>query len=350
MSRPCRCPRSHAARAEAAGPGEAFAALSHAAQLRALRPVAAAALRAFGLPDASPRLLTYRGPAVFRAASADGAYILRIYGPGWPDDAALESEVAWLAALRRDTGLGVPEPMPAGDGAWIVRVPLVGEEPRRCVLMREVAGRFYDRGLTPIHLRRVGALMAALHTHADGFAPPAGFARPRWEAGPVFAPWLDPDRASPDVPAATRDALRAGSERLVAEVARLAPQPGAYGLIHADLQQTNYLFHGHEARAIDFDDCCWGYYLYDMAITLFELADRPNGAALRDAFLDGYARERPLPPDAGAGIRLFTGIRLVKRVNYLLRARDPALQAQRAQWLAYTARHLRAKLDGEIAD
>jgi Ser/Thr protein kinase RdoA (MazF antagonist) len=278
--------------------------------------------------------------------AADGARILRVYGPEWPSGAALESELVWLAALRRDAGLAVPEPERALDGAWIASVPVAGGEPRRCLLLREVEGRFYDRGLTPGRLRRVGALMARLHAHADGFAPPPGFTRPRWDAGPVFAPWLDPERAPPDVDTATRAIFRAGSERLAARVAGLAPQSGAYGLIHADLQQTNYLFHHGEARAIDFDDCCWGYYLYDMAITLFELVDRPAGAALRDAFLDGYARLRPLPPDAEAGIRLFTAARLVKRVNYLLAAGDPALQARRAYWLAYTARYLGAALDG----
>ena len=240
--------------------------------------------------------------------------------------------------------------MPARDGSWIERAAAPGQEPLRCVLFRAVEGRFYDRGLTPGRLGRVGALMARLHRHADGFAQPPGFARPRWNAGPVFAPWLDPDRTPPGVDSATRATLRAGSERLATQVAGLAPQPGAYGLIHADLQQTNYLFHRGEARAIDFDDCCWGYYLYDMAITLFELVDRPSGAALRDAFLNGYARTRPLPPDAEAGIRLFTAVRLVKRVNYLLRAADPALQARRAYWLAYTARYLRAMLDGPLAD
>jgi Ser/Thr protein kinase RdoA (MazF antagonist) len=33
----------------------------------------------------------------------------------------------------------------------------------------------------------------------------------------------------------------------------------------ADLHQWNYLFLDQALRAIDFDDCGWGYYAYDMA-------------------------------------------------------------------------------------
>jgi len=51
----------------------------------------------------------------------------------------------------------------------------------------------------------------------------------------------------------------------------LAEETGAFGLIHGDLHHENFLFHRGEARAIDFDDCGWGFHLYDLAVTLSEL-------------------------------------------------------------------------------
>ncbi|HEX6607688.1 MAG TPA: hypothetical protein VF276_12305, partial [Chloroflexia bacterium] len=101
-----------------------------------------------------------------------------------------------------------------------------------------------------------------------------------------------------------------------------------------DLQQTNYLFHKSDARAIDFEDCCFHYFLFDMTVTLFELTDRPWGEELGTHFLRGYRARRPLPPDHDAGIRLFTAIRLGKRINYLAHAPDPALRAQAPAWVA----------------
>lgn len=42
-----------------------------------------------------------------------------------------------------------------------------------------------------------------------------------------------------------------------------------YGLIHGDLGlDTNLLFWGGQARAIDFDDSGYGYYLYDLPLVL----------------------------------------------------------------------------------
>jgi Ser/Thr protein kinase RdoA (MazF antagonist) len=52
----------------------------------------------------------------------------------------------------------------------------------------------------------------------------------------------------------------------------------------------------------DFDDCGWGYYLYDLCPVLANLAgypgavaDNPDYPQLRSAYLDGYRTERELP-------------------------------------------------------
>jgi Ser/Thr protein kinase RdoA (MazF antagonist) len=178
--------------------------------------------------------------------------------------------------------------------------------------------------------------MAQLHNHAETFVPPPGFTRPRWDwraqfgPGTVFAPGRRAGLLSP--PATTLFA--AAGERLAAGLAALPETPATFGLIHADLQQTNYLFHRGVAHAIDLEDCCRHYFLFDMTVTLFELTGRPDGAAMRDAFMRGYSDVRPLLPDHEAGIRLFTAIRLGKRINYLAHAPDPALRAQAAAWVS----------------
>ncbi|MDQ2805541.1 MAG: phosphotransferase [Chloroflexota bacterium] len=321
---------------------QSFDSLTHWGQVPRLRRVAAAAVAAYGLTGTPLRLLSHRGNTLFAVGDS---YVLRVCGANAPPVARSQSELDWLTALCRDTDLTVPEPMPSRTGQWVIEVAAPGlAAPRQCVLVRRVAGRFVDAGLRPIHLARVGALMATLHRHADNWVPPVGFDRRHagwlwlFEAGAVFAPGGDAGLFSP----ADRAVFAAAAARIQAELATLEAHRADYGLIHADLQQTNYLFHGTAARAIDFADCCWGYYLYDMAIPLFEIADRPNGAAMRAAFFAGYSSVRPLPADAEAGIRLFTAIRLLKRINYLAHASDPALRAQASRWVAYTVAWLRA--------
>ncbi len=321
---------------------------SYNQRLQQARTVAALALPRYGLEGAQVRLLAHRWNTLFRVEAppghGEGRFILRVYAPGGPPDARIRSELAWLEALRHDTALAVPEPVPADDRSLLIVVGVPGEAADcRCVLFRWVAGRFVDRGLTPMHLERVGAFLAGLHTHAAQWTPPPSFTRQHWDWRALFAPGTvaGPDGGVRTLTPADRAIFAAAADRIAADMAALETSGAEYGLIHADFQQTNYLFHAGAVRAIDFADCCWGYYAYDMAITLFEVADRPQGAAMRSAFFEGYARVRPLAPQVEAQIRLFTTIRLIKRVNYLAGVDNPTLRAQAPYWVDYTVSWLR---------
>src|SRR5215208_7215361 len=70
--------------------------------------------------------------------------------------------------------------------------------------------------------------------------------------------------------------------------------PETFGLIHGDLHQENYLFDRGQVRTIDFDDCGYGHYLYDLAVTLFNVRSRDDTPLLRQSFLAGYRSVRPL--------------------------------------------------------
>ena len=72
------------------------------------------------------------------------------------------------------------------------------------------------------------------------------------------------------------------------------PQVGGVGLIHADLHLGNALFQGGEVKLIDFDDCGTGPRLYELAVALWELRDRPDQAVFRDALLAGYRTHREI--------------------------------------------------------
>ena len=95
-------------------------------------------------------------------------------------------------------------------------------------------------------------------------------------------------------------------------MARLGETASVFGLIHSDLHQANYVFLKGEARALDFDDCGWGYYLCDMASTLGPLVSRSDFTSLRAAFLRGYRSVRAL--DAGHE-RLLTAFLIADRMK-----------------------------------
>src|SRR5262249_3077964 len=89
----------------------------------------------------------------------------------------------------------------------------------------------------------------------------------------------------------------------------LGQGPETFGLIHGDLHQWNYLFHQGEVRAIDFDDCGYGHYLYDMAVTLFNVRWKASAPLLRARFLAGYRSVRPLSAEHEQYLDTFMDLR-----------------------------------------
>lgn len=337
-----------------------FATLSKRGQIGRLQRMAVAALPAFGLAPARMVPLQHFGNTTYRIDAADGSrYVLRVQWPNLHSIEEVRSEVAWLAALRRDTNLGVPEPVPAQDGELLTVVEVPGvPEPRVCVLFRWMDGRFLDAGLQPRHLERVGAFTAKLHDHAAAWTLPAGFVRRRVEN--LFDAILDPaDPLSDAVVAASRERVStlfspedgalvaAALGRVRAMMAELDQAGRAFGLIHADLHQWNYLFSQDAVRAIDFDDCGYGYFLYDLAVTLSpsSVHYREDYPALRAALLRGYGRLRPLPAHPERYLMTFLIFRRVQLLMWALESRDePAFATWRVD-CADDLRKLRAEMD-----
>jgi Ser/Thr protein kinase RdoA (MazF antagonist) len=117
-----------------------------------------------------------------------------------------------------------------------------------------------------------------------------------------------------------------------------AGQAATFGLIHADLHYRNLLFAKGTVRAIDFDDCGFGPFLYDPAVMLSELLNWPDYLALRAGLLSGYRRVRPLSAEHEALLDTFIALRRVQDALWMLEWREqPVLSAD---WAADARRAL----------
>jgi Ser/Thr protein kinase RdoA (MazF antagonist) len=347
---------------------QSFETLDRRGQLHRLRRLAHTALQQYALSQ--PRLTTLRHEhnTTFAAVTADGQrYVLRIHRPGQHTAEAIHSELLWLTALRRDTELNVPEPLPAPDGALFTLVEVEGvPEARVCVLFRWQAGRFVYKRLTPTHLAQVGMLTAQLHEHTDRWSPPPEFvrgridnltaeARRRSRVNPTTTPLGELERHPTD-----EDVER--TLRLVGELC--PPEAGAvvqsaigqirqmqttlgygkdvFGLIHADLHQENYFFQDGRVCAIDFDDCGYGHYLFDLNVTLLEIGHLPQYPALRAALLAGYRRVRALPVAYEVYLNTFWALRRVQLLLWVLESRaHPAFRDEWERWAQEELQELR---------
>jgi Ser/Thr protein kinase RdoA (MazF antagonist) len=298
--------------------------LSERQQIARMRQLAGRALGAYPLADPRLRLIAHEENTTFRvdatAAGGRDRFLLRVHRParhGRHVDpvAAIRSELDWLMALRADTGLPVPEPVRTTDGSLTTTaasrdVP----EPRVCSVLRWMDGRIHAAMPRPVHLRRLGSVMAQLHNHAAQWDVPPGFVRIRWDWETFFGDTMvyggiNASAVWDLLPAAPRRRFGQVAARMERVMTRLGDGDGQAGLIHADLHLDNVLFWRDEVRVIDFDDCGFGYWLYDIAVALWELRDRDDYVQFRAALIEGYTQHRPLPPGGLAHLDDFIATR-----------------------------------------
>ena len=90
-----------------------------------------------------------------------------------------------------------------------------------------------------------------------------------------------------------------------------------FGLIHADLRLANLLLEGPTTKVIDFDDCGFGWYLYDLGAALSFIEHRPDVPELVDAWVRGYRRVAPLAAADEAEIPTFILLRRLLLVAWI---------------------------------
>ena len=208
-------------------------------------------------------------------------------------------------ALRRSGVVTTPEPVPGRDGELIQSLahPSMAR-PRRIVLFDWEAGvepGIGDDLVGPFET--LGAVTARMHGHARGWQRPPGFTRLTWDFEtslgddrPHWGRWRD----GMGLDAGEGGAVRAdGRRRSGGGSERYGKGAERFGLIHCDLRLANLLIDGPTVKVIDFDDCGFGWYMYDAATPVSFYEHEPQVPELVDAWVRGY-RSRGA---AGAGGR-----------------------------------------------
>lgn len=293
--------------------------------------LASRAAALWGLDGSALCLAAQRENMIFRAEGESGArFALRQHRDGYQSVAALRSELAWMAQLKAD-GISVPRAIPSRNGA----------------LVEEVGGRYFDlitwidgaplgQTGTPLALRdpaerfeQIGRMMARLHASADAWPLPEGFTRPAWDregllgSQPLWGRfWQNPALSS-------EEAAKLASAR---DRACQTLQDGRFdtGLIHADLVRENVLLDPNGVHFIDFDDCGFGYRLFDVATALFKNLSEPDYPALEQALITGYRSHRPLETEQ---LPLFMALRAFTYLGWIIpRMAEPGAQDRLARF------------------
>ena len=295
-----------------------------------------AALGRYGL---RPRRLHRLAAAVVRVDADDGRrYALRCTPRSGRAFGDIPLELAWIAALRRETDVDPPEPVPGLDGGLVqdVRVPET-PEPYDCVLFRWIPGVELAERLTPENVGRLGVLSARLHEHALTFHPPP--ALPVRTLGQLLRgnerDVLFRHEHPLFLPPSRRAIFEAMAERFHQALTALYAEAAGLRVIHADLHHENVKVHRGRLRPLDFYESIWGFPVQDISLTLYDLREfantRPYGyEALREAFTRGYTSRLPWPEQHPGQIDTLIAGRQLRRANWVLAhetapfATDPA--------------------------
>ena len=254
----------------------------------------------------------------YRIDRSDGArFILRLHRPGYQTAASIRSELEWIAALRHDTALPVPRPLPGRDGELLQLVHTGGQAARHAVLFAFEAGAMPtpDTDLGGL-FETLGGFAAVAHAHAASFRPSPGFKRQVWTAGSI----LDADglwgdwRRGPAVDATFRPVLERLDTALRADLEAYGHGADRFGLIHADMRLGNLLVDGERVTLIDFDDCGFGWFMYDFAAAISFYEDHPRAGEWRHRWLAGYRAHRHL---SDADVAIIDTVVMMRRMALL---------------------------------
>ena len=276
-----------------------FNQLSRDRQLAAFESAAREALARWNLPGASLRLIALRSNAVFAAETPDKRCILRVNWPERKSLAYIQSEAAWTSDLHR-RGLPVAHALREPE---VIR--LDGALRMASTLIPYLDGeQVLGPDFTLEHAAATGRLMAQLHLAGQDFTPDAAFDRFRLDYDGLFGARsiYRLDSGGQALLAPHRPTLDAVTSRVAEIFARLDTEGGAFGLIHGDLKPDNMLFAApDQPRLLDFDDCGYGYFLYEFApLLLFTRSEIPAQAdpryqAVKSAAWGAYTAALPLP-------------------------------------------------------
>lgn len=289
----------------------AFAALEPEQQMERLTALARTVLGRYGLPpETDVKLLTLSENATFLVQNDALGWksILRVHRPGYHTADAIRSELKWLNALNGHSQVFAAQPIPARDGETLQTLdhPFV-PEPRYAVMFEFLPGQEPD----PNDLgsfEQLGAVTAHLHAHVREWPEATTLIRHTWDLDsmffgpkPLWGHWQD----GLGVHGERAALLGRLAEHLRDRLSWYGKTRDNFGLIHADLRLANLLISNDRVQVIDFDDCGFSWFIYDLASALSFIEEQPQVPDLIRAWVRGYRSVRPLSAEDEAEIPTF---------------------------------------------
>jgi len=287
--------------------------------------------------------------------SAGRQLVLRLHRVAYSAIDEIDSELAWIEALRADHVIATAAPQLGADGSFVQTLPSPSRRPaRHAVVFERLPGREPDSGSdADPWFERLGFLTARMHAHARAWVLPQGFCRKSWDLDAMIGPyayWGD-WRAGRGLDAQGAAVIELALAEIRACLQRYGRGPARFGLIHADLRLANLLADGDDLRIIDFDDCGFSWFMYDFATAVSFIEHEAQVPDLLAAWLRGYRHVASLTAEDLEQIPNLLVLRRVLLTAWLAsHAEIPFARRFGAQYTEGTVHLARQLLAGRLYD
>ena len=167
------------------------------------------------------------------------------------------SEVLWVDDLKQFSET-VCEPFPSLKDHLIEEFEIDGVH-YRAAMFRTAKGNVRDIAkLDPMYFIAVGDFLGRIHAaSADAANQGITYRRKKWDEKREATMEGAKDILPPELMARIND--------VYSQVKKVPEDPRWFGMIHGDFHINNFFVDGNNIWAFDFDECCYGYFMYDIA-------------------------------------------------------------------------------------
>ncbi|MEG1193044.1 MAG: phosphotransferase [Clostridia bacterium] len=242
---------------------------------------------------------------------------------GVPD---ILSELMWMDDLKNDIH-NICQPIPSLGNRLVERIA-VGETVYLVTMFRKANGAIFpDTQWNTDHFYNAGALLGKIHRiSSEGYQRGFRYKRRHWDESTFCDFSCFEGSFASDV--------QQDAQAVLQKIQSIPRDPRWYGMIHGDFQNGTLFYDWGELWAFDFDDCSYGYFMYDIVSLAHIFIHGPNYAGprpdmtARDCMLGqdgilthiraGYTSEYSLPEAQWALFDDFFRLRVAQIISFQL--------------------------------
>jgi Ser/Thr protein kinase RdoA (MazF antagonist) len=253
------------------------------------------AMQRYGIPQGQIKALDGFENFMFEFTRESQPGIMRIGHSQRRTPQLIQAEVDWLNYLA-EGGAGVAKALLSAGGNLVEGVDDGQGDQFLVTAFAKAHGRHPRKETwTAALFERYGQLLGRIHHLSKTYTPP--------HPDCVRYHWDDDINASVEafMPAEDGQILE-HYNNLFAYLKTLPRDREGYGMIHQDAHGGNFFVDDqNQITLFDFDDCCYGHFVYDLAMVIFysltdHLRTTDDLSAFLRPFLQGYRSENDLDP------------------------------------------------------